>query len=164
MAFSLRDMDDITKLMFILLISVIVYFLAIVVFKPLIIPVDATPSHTVAMGDHMMNFTNPYSSTLNAVGILLAVFVGFLISLKMRAAKKGKIDELNILKKALSQDEKKIVEEITKVGEITQDSLRFRLNWSKAKLSAIIGNLDRMNVIQRERQGKTYNIFLSKKN
>jgi len=71
--------------------------------------------------------------------------------------------ELKILKKALTKEEKKALAEVEKTGEITQDSLRFRLGWSKAKTSAIISNLDRMGVVQRERQGKTYMIRLQKK-
>ena len=60
-------------------------------------------------------------------------------------------------------NEKKILDEVKRAGEITQDSLRFRLNWSKAKISTILTNLDKINLIQRERQGKTYKVFLSKK-
>jgi uncharacterized membrane protein len=41
--------------------------------------------------------------------------------------------------------------------------LRFRLGWSKAKLSRILTNLDKMNLIQRERAGKTYNVFLAQR-
>lgn len=74
----------------------------------------------------------------------------------------SKEHELSILKKALSKDEKLILEEIEKSGEITQDSLRYRLNFSKAKVSAIITNLDRMGLVQRERQGKTYKVFLQR--
>ncbi len=72
--------------------------------------------------------------------------------------------ELKILKKALTQEEKKALAEVEKAGEITQDSLRFRLGWSKAKTSAILSNLDRMGAVQRERQGKTYRIRLQKNN
>ncbi len=166
MVFSLGEMDDVAKLMFLLLAGVIVYLLAITLLKPLIIPADATPPHTMMMGDHMMNFTNRYSGLLNTIGILVAVLVTFLLSMKLRSAKKEKsaVDEFSIIQKALSADEKKVMEEIRKAGEITQDSLRFRLNWSKAKISAIINNLDRMNLVQRERQGKTYKVFLPRKN
>jgi len=72
-------------------------------------------------------------------------------------------DELEIIKRALSDDEKAVLDEIRRAGEITQDSLRFRLEWSKAKLSRILTNLDKMNLIQRERVGKTYNVFLAGK-
>ena len=54
------------------------------------------------------------------------------------------------------------LDEIKKAGEITQDSLRFRLNWSKAKVSTILTNLDKIGLIQRERIGKTYKVYLQK--
>ena len=54
------------------------------------------------------------------------------------------------------------LEAIKKSGEITQDSLRFRLDWSKAKVSTILTNLDKRNLIQRERIGKTYKVYLQK--
>ncbi len=70
--------------------------------------------------------------------------------------------ELAMVKKGLSEDEKKILTEIEKEKEITQDSLRFRLEWSKAKVSTILTHLDKMGIIQRRREGKTYIVFLSK--
>ncbi len=73
------------------------------------------------------------------------------------------VHELEMVKKGLSEDEKKILAEIEKEKEITQDSLRFRLEWSKAKVSTILTHLDKMGIIQRRREGKTYVVFLSKK-
>ncbi len=83
--------------------------------------------------------------------------------LLLRAKPVSEVEELKIIKKALSEDEKAVIDEITRAGEVTQDSLRFRLDWSKAKLSRILTNLDKMNIIQRERVGKTYNVFMSGK-
>jgi hypothetical protein len=72
-------------------------------------------------------------------------------------------DELDIIKRVLSDDERAVLDEIGRAGEITQDSLRFRLEWSKSKLSRILTNMDKLNLIQRERVGKTYTVFLSGK-
>ena len=77
--------------------------------------------------------------------------------------KKRNIDELKIIKRVLSKDERKVIKELEKTREITQDSLGFRLGWSKAKISTILSNLDRMRLIQRKREGKTYSVFLQKK-
>ena len=44
----------------------------------------------------------------------------------------------------------------------TQDSIKFRTGFSKSKVSALILNLEKKGLIQRERLGKTFNIFLSK--
>lgn len=114
-----------------------------------------------------MNF-NQQAVTLNLVAIFLAVGVGLLVFLLLRTPPSPpppvkEVDELSIIRKVLSEDEKAIIDEIRRVGEITQDSLRFRLGWSKAKVSRILTNLDKMNLIQRERIGKTYNVFLTEK-
>lgn len=71
-------------------------------------------------------------------------------------------EKFELLFKALSADEKSVLEEIKKSGEITQDSLRLRLNWSKAKMSTILTNLDKTSLIQKERVGKTYKVYLQK--
>jgi uncharacterized membrane protein len=100
--------------------------------------------------------------TVNLVAILLALIIGVLVSFWLTTEPTVKrADEFEILKRALSEDEKAVLEEIRRAGEITQDSLRFRLGWSKTKLSRILTNLDKMNLIQRERIGKTYNVFLT---
>ncbi len=149
--------DNVTRFMFIVLVSVVTYILVIFVLRPFVIPENLAVGH---MG--MMNFNNQHSSWLNIISIAIAVLVGFIFSLKLVEEPKDK-DELSIIKRALSEDEKKVLSEVEKAnGEITQDSLRFRLNWSKAKVSAVVSNLDRMNLIQRERQGKTYNILLKR--
>ena len=106
-----------------------------------------------------------YSRTLPFFTI--ALVAGVLVTLWLKPAKTetvvAKTDELEIIKRALSDDEKAVIDEIRRAGEITQDSLRFRLGWSEAKLSRILTNLDKMNFIQRERVGKTYNVFLAGK-
>ena len=114
----------------------------------------------------MMGFATQQNTTLNIILILLSIGVGLLMTYLIKPKEhnqENKQREIEIIKKALSDDEKKALEEIQKAGEITQDSLRFRLNWSKAKVSAILTNLDRLNIIQRQRQGKTYKVFLQNK-
>lgn len=109
----------------------------------------------------MMGFSSQQNTILNLTVALLAIGIGLLATYFIRPKTKPH-SEIEIVKKVLSNDEKKLIDEVQKAGEITQDSLRFRLNWSKAKTSAILTNLDRLNIIQRQRQGKTYNVFLQK--
>jgi len=125
----------------------------------------------------MMGFNQPsmYFNGILAValglgaGLLVAVMLGaFSTTQPMQPAHLSptqqpikEVDELKIIRKALSDDEKAVVDEVKRAGKITQDSLRFRLGWSKAKVSRILTNLDKMNLIQRERIGKTYNVFLT---
>ena len=93
--------------------------------------------------------------------LIFAAGLGFFASLYLFGLQ-SKDKEYSIMRKVLSEDEKAILDEIKKAGEITQDSLRFRLNWSKAKVSTILTNLDKRGLIQRERIGKTYNVYLQK--
>jgi uncharacterized membrane protein len=93
------------------------------------------------------------------VGVAFAIW----IKLERPVATRRQIDEFDILKRALSADEQAVFQEIQRTGEITQDSLRFRLEWSKAKLSRILTRLDKMNLVQRERVGKTYNVFITRR-
>jgi uncharacterized membrane protein len=102
-----------------------------------------------------------------AVGLLVANELGLATGLGKAAeaipigrAKKSTEADLQVLKKMMSDDEKKLVEEIEKSGEITQDSLRLRLDWSKAKTSTVLSLLDRQGIIQKERSGKTYRVRL----
>jgi uncharacterized membrane protein len=66
-----------------------------------------------------------------------------------------------ILKKALTDDEMLLISIVTDTPGVTQDSLRFRTEFSKSKVSALIVNLEKKGIIQREKTGKTYKIFLS---
>lgn len=147
-------MDETSKAIFIVLVFIVAYIFALI---PLGMVLD--PSSTLA--ERMMNFETPELRLLNMLAVVVALAVGFLVSYNIALAQRDEPEhQLEIIKKALSDDERLIIEEVERSGEITQDSLRFRLDWSKAKVSTVLSNLDRMGVIQRERMGKTYKVFL----
>jgi len=155
---SATGIDIVTKVIIVILAILFSYFVAILLLSPLFVH---QPQPWQDMMGHMMNF-NQTSITMNLIAVSLALGIGLIISLfLLRAKPVSEVEELKIIKRALSEDEKAVIDEITRAGEITQDSLRFRLDWSKAKLSRILTNLDKMNIIQRERVGKTYNVFIS---
>jgi len=118
-------------------------------------------------GDTLMDFSTGTNRVKNLLSLAIGLASGLAISLGMqeKAAEKKKRPEgeLGATKKVLSKDERKIVEELERSEEITQDSLRFRLGWSKAKVSAVASALDRLDVVQRQREGKTYLLKLSKR-
>lgn len=101
-----------------------------------------------------------------AIGLLVAHYLNITKNFcriidKQEINKQDKTDaDLEILKKMMNNDEKKLIEEIERSEEITQDSLRLRLDWSKAKTSTVLSILDRQGIIQKERSGKTYRIRL----
>jgi uncharacterized membrane protein len=69
---------------------------------------------------------------------------------------------MTILERALSEDEMLLIEMVRDAEKgLTQDSIKFRTGFSKSKVSALILNLEKKGLIQREKLGKTYNIFLS---
>lgn len=96
------------------------------------------------------------ASILASIDAMLLAFILLFIREFRTSPRK---DNMNILKMALSKDELRVIEIVRKSKGITQDSLRFRLGWSKAKASTILANLDRMGIVQRERTGKTYTVF-----
>jgi uncharacterized membrane protein len=118
-------------------------------------------------GDTLMDFSTGGNRVKNLLSLAIGLASGLAISLglqeKTQERRKRPDGELGATKKVLSKDERKIVEEIEKSEEITQDSLRFRLGWSKAKVSAVASALDRLDVVQRQREGKTYLLKLSKR-
>lgn len=66
----------------------------------------------------------------------------------------------SILEKTLSDDEMLMVTLVRDAPGLTQDSLRFRTDFSKSKVSALLLNLEKKGVIQREKSGKTYKVHL----
>ncbi len=159
----LRGLDLTTKIILIVLVVVISYLLLFLVLSEVFVP---EPTLGTDMMGQMMD-TSPDYTVVILISLIIALVVGILVTLWLKPAKTettiSKTDELEIIKRALSDDEKAVLDEIRRAGEITQDSLRFRLEWSKAKLSRILTNLDKMNIIQRKRVGKTYNVFLAGK-
>ena len=157
-----RNLDLTTKIILIILVVVISYLLLFVVLSELF--VQETNNPMGGMMNHMMDPSPDYTVAI-LLSLTIALVVGLLVTLWLKPTKTetaivAKMDELEIIKRALSDDEKAVLDEIRRAGEITQDSLRFRLDWSKAKLSRILTNLDKLNIIQRERMGKTYKVFI----
>ena len=160
---NIKEVNNVSKIVLIFLVAIVGYFLVFLILSPLSVPKQTPMMQMMSgvMGTNIMNLSTINSIIINLISLVFAAGVGFLISLYLFRTK-TEDKEYNILRKALSDDEKKILDEIKKAGEITQDSLRFRLNWSKAKVSTILTNLDKMNLIQRERIGKTYKVYLQK--
>jgi len=180
-------MDLTTKALLVVFMAFFVYFLSFFVMSYFLVP-QSDSSMTEMMG-HMAGFSQQGGVYLNGIlAITLGLGAGLISAFLLGAFPSARslqttqsvqpaqpvqpslvqqptkdVDELKIIRKVLSGDENAIIDEIRRAGKITQDSLRFRLGWSKAKVSRILTNLDKMNLIQRERVGKTYNVFLTEK-
>ena len=153
---DITGLNNITKILLVILAIAVSYFIISLIINPFTQP--------TSMMDMMAQLNNSFGAD-TIIPLIIALIIGIIVSFylfKDKNKEDKKKDEFSIIRKALSEDEKKILDEIKKAKEITQDSLRFRLGWSKAKVSTILTNLDKRNLIQRERTGKTYNVYLQK--
>src|SRR3989338_4166990 len=160
---NLKEVDNVSRIALIILVAIVGYFLVFLVINSLLTPKQIPMMQMMgrAMGTNIMNFSTTNSIIINLISLVFAAGLGFFASLYLFGLQ-SKDKEYSILRKALSEDEKVILDEIKKADEITQDSLRFRLDWSKAKVSTVLTNLDKRNLIQRERIGKTYKVHLQR--
>ena len=85
-----------------------------------------------------------------------------IIFYRLESEKMRIIDEerFKIILKALDEYEKRVVEVVKEQDGITQNTLKFRANMSKAKLSYILQELERRNLIKRIKKGKTLEVHL----
>ena len=158
---DLKSLHSSSRIIIILIIGTMIYLLSYLALSPFLLPVQ---------GGHMAMMDSFYSSNgivLQIISLALSLAGMLAASLyffeKIPGEKDGK-DDFQVLKRALTENETKLLEEVRKEsGGITQDSLRFRLDWSKAKISTMLTNLDRMGLVQRERFGKTFKIHYQEK-
>ncbi|MFQ6136506.1 MAG: helix-turn-helix transcriptional regulator [Candidatus Hydrothermarchaeales archaeon] len=68
---------------------------------------------------------------------------------------------LAILKRALSEDEIRLMDIINNSEGVTQDSIRFKTGFSKSKVSALITELESKDIITREKMGRTYRLYIA---
>jgi uncharacterized membrane protein len=66
-----------------------------------------------------------------------------------------------VLKKALNEDENLLIDMISESEGITQDSIRFKTKFSKSKVSALLSELEKKDILSREKLGRTYKVFIS---
>jgi hypothetical protein len=80
---------------------------------------------------------------------------------KLEAEKNARIDaeKFNIILSALDDFEKKVMRAVVSQEGITQNTLRIRTDMSKAKLSYVLAELEKRNLIKREQKGKSLAIF-----
>lgn len=100
---------------------------------------------------------------LFSLGFYLVVFSkgeeAIIKRLEADTNKKLKEDKFSILSKGLDEYEKKVVSVVKEEEGITQNTLRLRADMSKAKLSQVLLNLEKKNLVKREKKGKTLAIF-----
>lgn len=63
----------------------------------------------------------------------------------------------------LNENEKKVMKEVIRSEGVTQDSLVYRLGYSKAKLSILLSDLEKKDLLMREKLGRTNSILLTER-
>jgi len=115
----------------------------------------------------ILYFLSPTALNLEVVAVAILTMTGvagvistILIFASRRYARER---ALRVMLMTLSEDERKVFEAIMHAGgEARQDKLRRELNISKAKLSALVNNLERKRAITKERYWKTNILRVSK--
>lgn len=69
-------------------------------------------------------------------------------------------EKFEILLKGLNEEEKKIIKAVKEQDGITQQTLRLRTDMHKSKLSIVLDNLEKKELISRKEKGKTKEVFL----
>lgn len=84
------------------------------------------------------------------------------ILMRLEEEKERKIGEekFDLILKALDPYEKKVMSTVREQNGITQNTLRLKTNMSKAKLSYVLQELERRDLIKRIEKGRTLQIFL----
>ena len=82
-------------------------------------------------------------------------------TIKEEKTKKTDEDMFNLLLKPLDENERKVMVSIKEQEGITQSTLKYRANLSKAKVSQILTDFEKKDLIIREVKGKTYKVFLA---
>ena len=116
-------------------------------------------------------------STLNITHIAFGV-IGFILALgfylmffskgeeeilkqlKENKETSTKEEKFNLVLKGLDPYEKKVMKAIKEQDGITQNTLRIRTDMSKAKLSYVLQDLEKRDLIKRIKKGKTLAIYL----
>ncbi len=163
------QLDRVTKFFLLLLAASGVYLLAFSLLTPFFNPVYSSPMLLMMQQAGFSSPSSPYLWIISLLAALIAVIpLSFYLfrqaspTSKEASYGKNSPERYHLLRQGLNEEEKILLDHIKEAGEITQDSLRFRLEWSKAKVSTLLTNLEKKGMVQRERTGKTYRVFLQK--
>ena len=104
-------------------------------------------------------------SFIAALGVYLVFFSTSeeAILRRLEEEKKVKIgnDSFGLVLKSMDENEQKVIRAIKEQDGITQSTLKFRTDLSKAKVSQILTDFEKKSLIRREEKGKTYSVHLA---
>lgn len=79
--------------------------------------------------------------------------------LEEEKAKRSEEEKFELINRGLDPFEKKVINIVREQDGITQNTLRIKSDMSKAKLSYVVNDLERKDLIRREAKGKTFAIY-----
>lgn len=147
----LSKLDTLSRFVIVLIAIILVYIFIICLIFPLIVSQRLSE-------EYILSFSSAQHRHMNLISIVIAMIAGAIF-----AALINDDHNMKAIKGILSANDRKVIDVLEEVSEITQDSLMFRLEWSRAKISTILTNLEKRGLIQRRREGKTYVVFIPKK-
>lgn len=104
-------------------------------------------------------------SFIGALGIYLLFFSTSeeAILKRLEEEKNMKIEEnkFDLVLKAMDENERKVLKAIKEQEGITQSTLKFRTDLSKAKVSQILTDFEKKHLVKREAKGKTYAVYIA---
>lgn len=92
--------------------------------------------------------------------IILLVLGLYMVASKSEKLVLGDETKFDMVLSMLNEDEKQVLKAIKEQEGIKQSTLKYRVDFSKAKLSNLLKQLEKRGLIKREEAGKTYKIFL----
>ena len=102
-------------------------------------------------------------SFIGALGIYLLFFSTSEEAILKRLEEEKNIkiaqNKFDIVLKAMDDNEKKVLKAIKEQDGITQSTLKYRTDLSKAKVSQILTDFEKKHLVKRELKGKTYAIY-----
>ena len=104
-------------------------------------------------------------SFIGALGIYLLFFStseeAILKRLEEDKNRRVEQDKFELILKAMDENERKVLKAIKEQEGITQSTLKFRADLSKAKVSQILTDFEQKQLVKRESKGKTYSVYLT---
>jgi len=104
-------------------------------------------------------------SFIAALGVYLLFFStseeAILKRLEEEKSMKIEQNKFELILKAMDDNEKKVLKAIKEQDGITQSTLKYRTDLSKAKVSQILTDFEKKNLVKREIKGKTYAVYLT---
>ena len=104
-------------------------------------------------------------SFIGALGVYLLFFStseeAILKRLEEEKNMKVEQNKFELILKAMDENEQKVLKAIREQEGITQSTLKFRTDLSKAKVSQILTDFEKKHLVKREIKGKTYAVYLA---